>query len=139
MQTEKKRVHIDNLDREVEVRELTVSDMRALIRARQHIEDDFDFVSILPTDDGVLLSDLPYLTDLTAKDIGALTESEIGAILAASKRLNPRFFAQILPPMERMAEVLEKIPEMLPTLLESSSGTFSSSSEPDTETPGATR
>lgn len=138
MQTEKKKIHIDVLKRDVEVRELSVNDMRTLIRARDHIEEDFDYIVMLMSGDGVLLSDLLYLTDLEQKELGMLTENQIDMILSVSKGLNPRFFAQILKALGSMAEIISKTPELFPKLLESSNETSSSLSEPDTQTPGPT-
>lgn len=128
-------IHIDSIPRNVTVSELTTADMRRMLKARESIGEDADIdpLEMLVVGDGLLLSDLSRLTDLTQAEIDSLTEAEITTLIEASKRMNPRFFAQILGTLSRFAAM------SLRDNAESSSETSSRSSPQDTPVPGITQ
>jgi hypothetical protein len=105
MRTDDRSIHLDSLGRPVLVRELTTADMRAMLRAREQLgEGDVDPLELLTLDDGLLLSDLGRLSDVTADEIERMTEADLSLIVATSKQVNPRFFNQILGTLRRFAQ-----------------------------------
>ena len=104
MTTDDRTITLDSIGRAVLVRELTTADMRAMLRAREQLgEGDVDPLELLTLDDGLLLSDLGRLSDVTADEIERMTEADLSLIVAASKQVNPRFFSQILGALQRFA------------------------------------
>lgn len=130
-----KTVRIESIERDVSVRELTTSGMRAMLKAREAIGDepDIDPLEMLTVGDGLLLSDLPRLTDISTAEIDMITESELTQLVEESKRLNPRFFGQILGTLSRFVAL------SLSDNGASSSATSSPLLAPDTRAPGTTQ
>jgi hypothetical protein len=90
-------VSIDGLSKPVTIRELTVADMRAMLKARESLtETAADPLELLLIEDGLLLSDIPMITDLAVSDLDAIGEDGLGKLVDEMKRINPRFFAQTL-------------------------------------------
>lgn len=140
-----KTVRCDSIGRDVAVKELTVNDKRDMLMNRELLGGEDDAVTgadmlleIETAADGVLLSDLPKLSDLTSEESQRLTEADQDKVIALSKELNPRFFSRTLAPIwVEFARSLgsPKGPETSGVI---SSEPSSPSSEPDTLTPGAT-
>lgn len=112
MKTDARTIEAVGLDnRQVLVRELTMADMRALVRAREGLDAQndgaesasMDLMDLLLVEDGLLFSDLGRLTDLSAEDLDRLTEADVGRIVAAAKEANPRFFDQVIGVLGRFA------------------------------------
>ena len=102
MMADDRTLPIASLGRSVVVRELTTADMRAMLRAREHLgEGQVDPLELLPLDDGLLLSDIGRLSDATPEEIERLTEADLSLLVAEAKRVNPRFFGQILGALHR--------------------------------------
>lgn len=105
MMNDDRTLPIDSLGRAVLVRELTTADMRVLLRVRERLgQGDVDPLELLTLDDGLLLSDLGRLSDVTPEEIERLTEADLSQIVTAAKQVNPRFFAQILGALQRYAK-----------------------------------
>ena len=105
MRTDDRTLTLDSIGRAVLVRELTTADMRAMLRAREQLgEGDVDPLELLTLDDGLLLSDLGRLSDVTADEIERMTEADLSLIVTTAKQVNPRFFSQILGTLRRFAQ-----------------------------------
>ncbi len=86
-----KKVKISE-DRAVEVRELTVGEIRQwLADLESEATAEADIVGEFLRAD-LSLRDLARLTDLTIDDMDDLTQSQIGKVSEAAKKLNPDFF-----------------------------------------------
>ena len=79
---------IDLDGKAVQVREMTVGEIRAWLASKENLGDVVDSLLF----DEVALSDLPFLTSLVATDVDALTPSEIEKVLAVAKEVNAAFF-----------------------------------------------
>ncbi len=79
---------IDLDGKAVQVREMTVGEIRAWLASKENLGDVVDSLLF----DEVALSDLPFLTSLVAADVDALTPSEIEKVLAVAKEVNAAFF-----------------------------------------------
>lgn len=80
------------------VRELTVAEVRDWLRAlaTPPEEAEIDLADwLLYQDEGLRVSDFARLTDLSIEAVQALTPSQLDAILARAKELNPRFFSAL--------------------------------------------
>ena len=73
------------------VQELTVAEVRDWISTVENKAEP-DLVAELLTDD-ISLSDLPRFCAITPEQVDSLTQSELTALLATCKELNPHFFA----------------------------------------------
>ncbi|ACL71486.1 hypothetical protein Tgr7_0388 [Thioalkalivibrio sulfidiphilus HL-EbGr7] len=85
---------IDVAGRTVTVKELTVAEIRAWLRGLDQAEAGGgmqDLVDLALMDD-VSLSDIARMTSLRTAEIEELTPSEIGAVVAVCREVNPRFF-----------------------------------------------
>lgn len=80
---------IDLDGKAVQVREMTVGDIRAWLASKATLGDVVDSMLF----EEVALSDLTFLTDLTADGIDALTPGDIEKVLAVAKEVNAAFFA----------------------------------------------
>lgn len=128
-------IRIDSIDRDIQVRELTMGDIRALLKSREAIRDEdseIDMLEILMIGEGLVLSDLTRLSDLTLSELEKLTEREVDSVVAAARHANPRFFSQVLAPISHLAQLAAAAKES------SSSDPSSPSSEPDMPAPGTT-
>lgn len=80
--------------RTVTVRELTVAEIRAWLRGLDQAEAGGrmqDLVDLALMDD-VSLSDIERMTNLRMDEIEEFTPSEIEAVVAVCREVNPRFF-----------------------------------------------
>lgn len=85
---------IEVAGRTVTVRELTVAEIRAWLRGLDQAEASGcmqDLVDLALMDD-VSLSDIGRMTNLKAHEIEEFTPSEIEAVVAVCREVNPRFF-----------------------------------------------
>ena len=86
-----KKVKISE-DRAVEVRELTVGEIRrCLAELESEASAEADIVGEFLRSD-LSLRDLARLTDLTVEDMDDLPQSAVAKIADAAKKLNPDFF-----------------------------------------------
>lgn len=86
-----KKVKISE-DRAVEVRELTVGEIRRwLAELESEASEEADIVGEFLRSD-LSLRDLARLTDLTVEDMDDLPQSAIGKIADTARKLNPDFF-----------------------------------------------
>lgn len=80
----------------VTVRELTVAEVRAWLKdlAALDADGEIDLADwLLFEGEGLRLADFQRMTDLAARDLDALTPSELEAVLACCREVNPRFFS----------------------------------------------
>ena len=120
----KTTIEISATKRKPAIKELTVRNKRDMLKARELFLDEgaeFDTMEMLLADDGLFLSDLSTLTDLTSEEIDELTDSDIDKIMEESKRLNPRFFSQVLGAIQKFVEVEKNLREIDQSSKETSS------------------
>lgn len=87
-----KDVQVDALNRRVVAKELDVSEIRAHLASGGVIEGaDFDAVGALLFPE-VEFADLTAMSDVTLEELGRLAPSEIKAIIAGCREVNPDFF-----------------------------------------------
>lgn len=92
---------IDLGGRAVQVKEMTVGEIRAWLASKETVGDVVD--SLLFED--IALSDLPFMTDLANADIDGLTPSDVEKVLGVAKEVNAAFFVM----RERTAALGRKI------------------------------
>ena len=80
---------IDLDGKAIQVREMTVGDIRAWLASKETLGDVVDSLLF----EEVALSDLPFLTTLTDADVDAMTPSEVEKVLVVAKEVNAIFFA----------------------------------------------
>lgn len=82
--------------RSVMVRELSVAEVRDWLKdlASAHPDEEIDLADVLLFEsEGLRLADFLRLTDLSPAELGALSvQTELEALLARCKEVNPRFF-----------------------------------------------
>lgn len=76
-------------DKSVQIRELTVAEIRQWLAALETRNDLVDSMLF----EEVSLPDLTLITSLTSADLDAMVPSDIEKVFAEVKGLNPRFFA----------------------------------------------
>jgi hypothetical protein len=105
-------VHIASLGRDVQVKELSVSGMRELFRAREEAEDSeiISAIDMLTIDEGMLVSDLTVFCDVNEEEIDHLTYPEVRELATKAKELNADFFDRILGTLAQIAKGLREKP-----------------------------
>ncbi|MGH1509514.1 phage tail assembly protein [Ralstonia solanacearum] len=78
-------------DRDVQVRELTVQEVRDWYAALATSTDEVDVVGLLLFGD-VTLGDIERMTDLTPAALATLAPSDVARVIADVKEVNPHFF-----------------------------------------------
>lgn len=85
--------------RSVMVRELSVAEVRDWLKdlASAHPDAEIDLADVLLYEaEGLRLADFLRLTDLSPAELGALSvQTELEALLAKCKEVNPRFFTAL--------------------------------------------
>lgn len=90
-----KDIQVDALNRRVVARELDVAEIRAHLAASGAVaEGDFDVVGALLFPE-VSFADLTAMSDVTGDELGRLAPSEIKAIIAGCREVNPDFFGMM--------------------------------------------
>lgn len=90
-----KDVMVDALNRRVVARELDVSEIRAHLAAGGAADPvDFDVVGALLFPE-VSFADLTAMSDVSFEELGRLAPSEIKAIIAGCREVNPDFFGMM--------------------------------------------
>lgn len=84
---------IDLDGRQVTVRELNVSEVRAWLLDAERSEDDIQDIVGESLMDECSLRDLPRMTDLDLDALNHMPPSRIDTVIAACKEINPHFFA----------------------------------------------
>lgn len=82
----------------VKVRELTVAEIRDWLKDLASTDPDreIDLADwLLFQDEGLRLADFRRMTDLSAADLEAMAPTELEALLARCKEVNPRFFTAL--------------------------------------------
>ena len=79
---------IDLDGKKVQVREMTVGEIRQWLASKTGIGDLVDSMLF----EEIALSDLSFMTDLKGDDIDALTPSAINQVLDVAKEVNATFF-----------------------------------------------
>ena len=87
-------VQVDALSRRVVARELDVSEIRAHLARGSVATDDFDITGALLFPE-VSFADLTAMSDVTGDELGRLAPSEIKAIIAGCREVNPDFFGMM--------------------------------------------
>lgn len=82
---------IQHGDRRITVKELTLAEIRAWLADAEHGHDP-DVVGDLLFDD-CRVSELEKFSDADPAALEAMTQSELGELVAATRELNPHFFA----------------------------------------------
>ena len=87
-----KVIQIGEPPRDVTFHELTVAEIRNWLASLEKSEEKaIDFISEGLMEEGSL-SDIELMSDLSMKDLDQMAPSEIDALLALCRELNPRFF-----------------------------------------------
>jgi len=89
-------VQVDALGRRVVARELDVAAIRAHLAGagERVVAESFDTVGFALFE-GINFDDLLVMSDVTADELGRLMPSEIRAIIAACREVNPDFFGML--------------------------------------------
>lgn len=91
-----KDVQVDALNRRVVAKELDVAEIRAHLAGAGEAAtaSDFDVVGYTLFPD-VNFADLTAMSDVTFEELGRLAPSEIKAIIAGCREVNPDFFGMM--------------------------------------------